>query len=135
MSEDVFSQRLRRKILGQLISELLVDSVGSDDQGVAVRERVDYGDQHAVVEGLDQEPVARFVLPGQGCLRGSPLQRWGLAPGLGRRRGSPLHGRSLQNLHFVTVTVVPSSRFDTIWKSSTIRRTPGSPSPRPPDVE
>src|SRR5207302_10659473 len=40
-----------------------------------------------------------------------------------------------QDCHFVTATVVPRLGSDSIRNSSTSRRIPGSPRPRPPEVE
>jgi hypothetical protein len=80
------------------ITSQRIDRLRGNQRGaVAVAERVDHRDQRAVVKGLDQVAVARL---------GLARQR--------RRRDPPIQGWRVQFLHLVTVTVVPSWRFDTI---------------------
>ncbi len=50
-------------------------------------------------------------------------------------RNTYLNRRRFHLFHFVVLTVVPSPALDTISNSSISRCTPGSPNPRPPDVE
>ncbi len=45
------------------------------------------------------------------------------------------HNRLSYGLHFFTATVVPRPGWEVISNSSIKRRTPGSPSPRLPEVE
>src|SRR5579875_3885221 len=48
---------------------------------------------------------------------------------------SPFDNVETYLTHLIAVTVVPRPSRETIANSSIIRRTPGKPRPRPPDVE
>src|SRR5690348_6616963 len=50
-------------------------------------------------------------------------------------RHAPFYEVGIQDFHLIVVTVVPRPLWETIANSSIIRRTPGKPRPRPPDVE
>src|SRR5206468_3004286 len=84
----------------------------------AVAEPVHHRHQDAIGEGLDHVAVAVLGLPGE------------------RRGGdAPLDGPRGHGSHFFTVTVVPRPTAETMSNSSVSRLTPGSPRPRPPEVE
>ena len=85
---------------------------------VAVPQPIRRGEERAVGKRLDQVPIPRFVLSGQGP-----------------RGGPPFDPRAAHGFHFAVVTVVPLPTRETISNSSISRLTPGSPSPRLPDVE
>ncbi len=84
----------------------------------AVPESVDHPQKRAVRQAHHQVPIPRLGLPRE-------------RPG-GR---SPFHRSSAQRFHFLAVTVVPLPIRETISNSSISRLTPGSPSPRLPEVE
>ena len=79
---------------------------------------VDRSDQDSILVTANQMQVARFTLTRENKLR-YPI----------------LHQRRVYCLHFFTVTIVPRPGSEVISNSSISRRTPGSPSPRLPDVE
>src|SRR5438876_5012546 len=74
--------------------------------------------QDAVGERLDHVAVAVLDLSGERQLGNAP-------------RDEPCGHR----FHFFTVTVVPRPTSETMSNSSVSRLTPGSPRPRPPEVE
>jgi len=90
-------------------------SVGSF---LAVADAVNGSNEHSVLVEADKVVIARLTLAGKSEL-GNTI----------------FHNRLSYGLHFFTATVVPRPGWEVISNSSIKRRTPGSPSPRLPEVE
>ena len=89
------------------------------DTSAPVAEAVQHSDNRPAVECPDAVVVARIRVAASDSSRGRPLDA---------RVAQRRH-------HFVAETVVPWPTVDSILNSSISRRTPGRPSPNPPDVE
>ncbi len=84
----------------------------------AMAQTVYDGKPHAVRNGTSPMPVTRLRFSGHRC--------GGCAP---------FDIRRFHLSHFLTVTVVPCPSSDPMVNSSINRLTPGSPRPKPPEVE
>src|SRR6185436_18006823 len=81
--------------------------------------RVDHGDHHTIFKRLYHVTIAALRFAGTNQCRHAPIERV-----MFQRR-----------FHLVTVIVVPRPSSDTSSNSSMMRRTPGRPRPKPPEVE
>src|SRR5262245_7829210 len=102
---------------------MVADHLGGGLRGVgggrAVAETVDQASQPAGGRRREDREVAGAVLALQRGTGDAEVERVRPAGYL---------------VHFTSVTVVPAPGAVSIWNSSTSRRAPGSPRPRPPPV-